>query len=159
HAVSSSNDVEQILSPGGAAEVFLKARKEGKVRYLGFSAHNAEAAIALMDQMPLDSVLFPVNYVNYQQGNFGQQILAHAKKKNVARLALTTMACRPWPKGTTRGARDAYPKCWYEPLSQRAMARDGIRFTLSEDVTAAIPPGDQRLFELAVELAQEFTPL
>lgn len=159
HAVSSINDVDQILSPGGAAEVFLKARKEGKVRYLGFSAHNAEAAIALMDQMPLDSVLFPLNYVNYQQGNFGQQILDHAKKKNVARLALKTMAYRPWPKGTTRSERDAYPKCWYEPLAQRAMARDGIRFTLSEDVTAAIPPGDQRLFELAVELAQEFTPL
>src|SRR5690606_13782422 len=58
HAVSSMDDVEQILGPGGAAELFTKAQKEGKLRYLGFSAHNAEAAIALMDRMPLDSVLF-----------------------------------------------------------------------------------------------------
>ncbi|MDZ7639912.1 MAG: aldo/keto reductase [Bryobacterales bacterium] len=158
HAVSSMADVEQILGPGGAAEVFVKARKEGEARYLGFSAHNAEAAIALMDRMPLDSILFPVNYVNYQQGKFGEQILAHAKQKGLARLALKAMAYRPWPAGLAREQRD-YPKCWYQPLSERDMARDGIRFTLSQDVTAAIPPGDERLFEMAVELAQAFKPL
>lgn len=158
HAVSSMEDVEQILGPSGAAEVFVKARKEGKVRYLGCSAHNAEAAIALMDRMPLDSILFPVNVVNYAQGNFGPQILAHAKRKGVARLALKAMAYRPWPADLPRAQR-AYPKCWYEPASEPAMARNGIRFTLSEDVTAAIPPGDHRLFELAVHYAQEFQPM
>jgi predicted aldo/keto reductase-like oxidoreductase len=158
HAVSSMDDVEQILGPGGAAEVFVKARKEGKVRYLGFSAHNAEAAIALMDRMPLDSILFPVNFVNYAQGNFGPQILAHAKKKGLARLALKAMAYRPWPAGQPREQR-SFPKCWYEPTGEPGMAKSGIRFTLSEDVTAAIPPGDHRLFEMAVEYAQQFQPM
>lgn len=158
HAVSSMEDVEQILGPGGAAEVFVKARKEGKVRYLGFSAHNAEAAIALMDRMPLDSILFPVNFVNYAQGNFGPQILAHAKRNGLARLALKAMAYRPWPDGQSRDQR-AFPKCWYEPTSEPGMAKSGIRFTLSEDVTAAIPPGDHRLFEMAVEYAQQFQPM
>ena len=39
HAVSKMDDVKQILAPGGAAELFVKARREGKVRYLGFSGH------------------------------------------------------------------------------------------------------------------------
>jgi hypothetical protein len=34
-----------------------------------------------------------------------------------------------------------------------------VRFTLSEDVTAAIPPGDVRLFRLAMSLAADFRPL
>ena len=39
HAVSSMEDVDGILAPGGAAETFFAAKKDGKVRHLGFSAH------------------------------------------------------------------------------------------------------------------------
>jgi predicted aldo/keto reductase-like oxidoreductase len=47
HAVGSMEDVDKILAPGGAAETFVAARKEGKVRHLGFSAHHAGAALRL----------------------------------------------------------------------------------------------------------------
>ncbi len=158
HAVSSMKDVEQILSPGGAAELFVRARKEGKVRYLGFSAHNVEAALALLDRFPCDSVLFPVNFVCYAQGNFGPQVLARARQKGVARLALKALAHTNWPKGT-RQEHTAHPKCWYQPVDDRDLAHRALRFTLSEDVTAAIPPGDERLFAMALELAAGFSPL
>jgi len=155
HAVSSMKDVDQILGPGGAAEMFLKARQQGKVRYLGCSAHSAEAALALMDRFQLDSILFPVNFVLYEQGKFGPQILAKAKEKGVARLALKSLAYGKWPEG----ARKTYPKCWYQPVDNRDLASKALRFTLSEDITAAIPPGDERLFEMALSLASEFKPL
>ncbi len=155
HAVQSMKDVEQILGPGGAGELFLKARQEGKIRYLGFSAHNAEAALALMDAYRFDSVLFPVNYVNYAQGNFGPQILAKAKEKGVARLALKAMAHTTWKPGESHD----YPKCWYHPIEDPELARKALRFTLSEDITAAIPPGDARLFQIALEAAPGLKPL
>jgi aryl-alcohol dehydrogenase-like predicted oxidoreductase len=155
HAVSSMKDVEQILAPGGAGELFLKARKEGKIRYLGFSAHNTEAALALMDRFRFDSVLFPVNYVNYAQGNFGPQILARAKEKGIARLALKAMAHTTWKPGEEH----TYPKCWYHPIEDPELARKALRFTLSEDITAAIPPGDERLFRIALEAAPGLQPL
>jgi aryl-alcohol dehydrogenase-like predicted oxidoreductase len=155
HAVSSMKDVEQILGAGGAAETFLKAREQGKVRYLGCSAHSAEAALALMDRFKLDSILFPVNFVLYEQGKFGPQILAKAKEKGVARLALKSLAYTKWPEGTPK----THPKCWYQPVADRGMAAKALRFTLSEDITAAIPPGDEGLFEMALELASEFKPL
>lgn len=156
HAVSSLDEVDRIVAPGGAGEAFLKAREEGKVRFLGASAHNAEAAIALMDRFPLDSVLYPVNYVLYQQGNFGPQILEHAKKKGIARLALKALAHRPWPEGADRSA---WPKCWYEPIGDPAQAEKAVRFTLSEDVTAAVPPGEGKLFWTALDAAERFRPL
>jgi len=155
HAVSSLDDVKQILGPGGAAEAFLKARAQGKARYLGCSAHSAEAALALMEGFQLDSILFPVNFVLYQQGGFGPQIMARAKDKGVARLALKSLAYTKWPEG----AHETYPKCWYQPVEQGDLARRALRFTLSEDVTAAIPPGDERLFQMALEIALEFRPL
>jgi predicted aldo/keto reductase-like oxidoreductase len=155
HAVSSLDDVEKIVAPGGAAETFLKARQEGKVRFLGASVHNAEAAISLMDRFPLESVLFPVNFVLYQEGKFGPQILAHAKKKGIARLALKSMAHTSWPDGN----HDAWRKCWYKPIDNEELAEKAVRFTLSEDITAAIPPGEEKLFWMALDIAGRFRPL
>ena len=119
------------------------------------SAHDAQAAIALMDRFPLDSILFPVNFVLFQEGNFGPQILEHAKKKGVARLALKTLARSPW---TTQN-RAAWPKCWYQPIDDPEIGEKSVRFTLSEDITAAIPPGEEKLFRMALDFAERFRPL
>ena len=35
----------------------------------------------------------------------------------------------------------------------------GLRFTLSHPVTAAIPPGDETLFAMALKIAASFQPL
>ena len=155
HAVSSLDDVKQILGPGGAAETFVKARQEGKVRFLGASLHNAEAAIALMDRFELDSVLFPVNFVLYEEGHFGPQILAHAKKKGIARMALKALAHTTWPSQK----HEPYAKCWYKPLDDPELAEQALRFTLGEDITAAIPPGEEGLYRMALDFATRLKPL
>jgi aryl-alcohol dehydrogenase-like predicted oxidoreductase len=152
HAVSSMEDVDKILAPTGAAETFFAARKEGKALHLGFSAHNAPAALRLMDALQLDSVLFPVNVNAWENGGFGPQILAKAKSKGMARMALKALAFGKWPAGMKESERK-YPKCWYEPIDDREMARQALRFTLNQDVTAAVPPGDERIFDMAMELA------
>ncbi|MCS7061188.1 MAG: aldo/keto reductase [Anaerolineae bacterium] len=155
HAVTTMEELEQIFAPGGAAEVFLKAKQAGKVRFLGASCHSVEAAIALMDRFPLDSILFPINFVNYVRVHFGPQVIEHAQRKGVARLALKAMAHRPWRQGEPH----THPKAWYKPVDDRALARLALRFTLSEDVTAAIPPGDSDHFRFAMDVAADFTPL
>lgn len=156
HAMTSMEDVKKVMGKGGAMETFLEARKEGKVKYLGFSAHSVEAALALMDQFDFDTILYPVNYTTWYTGNFGPQVLARASEKKMGILALKAMAKGPWPEGASR---TQYPKCWYEPLSNKDDARMGLRFTLSHPVTAAIPPGDGNLFKLALELRDNLKPL
>jgi len=156
HAVAKLSDVEEILGPNGAMEAFVAARKAGKVRFLGFSAHSVEAALALMQGFDFDTILCPVNYATWHAGNFGPQILAKAQEKGMGILALKAMAKRPWPHGADRSA---HPKCWYEPFSNPDEAMMALRFTLSHPVTAAIPPGDERLFKMALGLASRFTPL
>jgi predicted aldo/keto reductase-like oxidoreductase len=154
HAVATMADVDKILAPGGAAETFVAARKEGKVRHLGFSAHHSGAAVRLMDALDLDSVLFPVNANAWKNGGFGPAILAKAKSKGMARMALKALAAGRWP---TNADKSKYPKCWYQPIDDRELARLALRFTLNQDITAAVPPGDERIFDLALELAS--TPL
>ena len=152
HAVTSTEDVDKILAPGGAAETFMAARKEGKAQHLGFSAHNAPAALRLMDALELDSVMFPVNVNAWENGGFGPQILEKAKSKGMARMALKALAFGKWP-ATMKESDRKYPKCWYQPIDDREMARLALRFTLNQDITAAVPPGDERIFDLALELA------
>jgi aryl-alcohol dehydrogenase-like predicted oxidoreductase len=155
HAVSDMQDVEEIFSPAGALEAFVEARSRGKIRYIGFSAHSVEAALGMLDRFRFDSILFPINYICYARGNFGPQVVARAKELGVTRLAIKAMAHGPWRKGEKR----KYPNCWYRPIEDREMARQALRFTLSEGVAAAVPPGDERLFRMALELAPELSPL
>ena len=155
HAVTTEEEVAEIFSPGGAAEAFVRAREDGKIRFIGFSAHSVAAALAMMASFDFDSILFPVNFVCYAQGNFGPQVIKQAMKRNVSRIALKALAHSPWRKREVR----TYPKCWYRPVEDRSLARQALRFTLSEGVTAVLPPGDERLFRLTLELAPELTPM
>ena len=155
HAVTKKKDVETILGPGGAMEAFEAAKKAGKVRFLGFSAHSVEAATALLDGFAFDTILFPLNYATWHAGAFGPQVLAKAKEQGMGILCLKAMAKGPWPEGATK----RYAKCWYEPLDTPEDAAMGLRFTLSHPVTAAIPPGDETLFAMALKLAAGFQPL
>ncbi len=155
HAVRKMEDVETILAPGGALETFKEARDEGKIRFLGFSAHSVEAAMALMEAFDFDTILFPFNFATWYAGNFGPQVMEKAKEKEMGILALKAMAWRRWEEGEER----TNEKTWYKPLPTREEAGKGLRFTLSHPVTAAIPPGHEELFSMALGLATEFEPM
>lgn len=156
HAVTEVQDVDILLGPGGAMETFLEAKKEGKIRFIGFSAHSVKAAMALMDRFDFDTILFPFNFTTWHAGNFGPQVLARAQEKKMGILALKAMARGPWPQGADRSK---YPKCWYEPLVSPEDITMGLRFTLSHPITAAIPPGEEELFRIALSVADKIKPL
>lgn len=156
HALTALKDVDTIFEPGGAMETFLEARKEGKIRFIGFSAHSVEAAMAMMDRFDFDTILFPVNFITWHAGNFGPQVLARAQEKGMGILALKAMAKGPWPKDADRSG---YPKCWYEPLVTPEEIRMGFRFTLSHPVTAAVTSGDENLFRTALTIKDKISPL
>ena len=155
HAMKTSEDLEVATGPGGALETFVKARDEGLVRHLGFSAHSAEVAIELMNRFEFDSVLFPVHFTTWFESGFGPQVISEAEKRGVARLALKGAAHHALED---RGIR-VREKCWYAPIEDRDLLKLALRWTLSQPITAAIPPGDPELWQMAVEVAQDFTPI
>ncbi|MGI4788943.1 MAG: aldo/keto reductase [Janthinobacterium lividum] len=157
HAITTEDDIAQAFGPNGAMETFIRAKAEGQIKHLGFSAHSVQAALDAMSQYAFDSLLFPFNYITYEHADFGPQVMEAAQAKGVARLALKGMARGPWQDGD--GRRSEYPKAWYEPLADRTEATQALRYTLSLPITSAIPPGDIRLFRMAMYIADSFTPL
>ena len=122
HAVTTREDVERILGPGGALEAFVAARQAGKTRFLGFSAHSVTAALALIEGFPFDTILFPINFATWHAGNFGPQVLEAASKKQMGILALKAMAHGPWPDGATQDAREVLVRA----ARRRALSRRGL---------------------------------
>jgi aryl-alcohol dehydrogenase-like predicted oxidoreductase len=152
HGVTTLEEVSQIMGSGGAIETFVNAREQGLVKYLGFSAHSEEAAVALMEQFKFDSVLFPFNWVCWYQGNFGPRVMKKAQEKGVALLALKSLA-------KTKGKEQKWSKCWYTPLDTPEEVSLALRFTLSLPVTAAVSPSHTELLWMACDAAIKFNPL
>ena len=155
HGVRAMEDVETIVGPGGALEAFVEARDEGLVRFLGFSAHSEEAALALMDHYEFDTVLFPVNYVIWYQGHFGPAVLDKAQQKGMGILALKALAKRPWPDRENK----KWTKAWYSPVDTYEEARTALRWTLSRPVTACVSPSHAELLWWMIDAEKEITPL
>jgi aryl-alcohol dehydrogenase-like predicted oxidoreductase len=155
HGVTTLDEVREILAPGGAMETLVSARRSGKTRYLGFSAHSTEAALALMDRFDFDSVLFPLNWASWFSAGFGRVVVDKARQKGMGILALKTLAKRAWRDGEEK----PWPKCWYCPVESEEEAGRAVRFTLSLPVTAGVSPGHFELFRWMCDAAESLGPL
>ena len=144
-----------ITGPGGALEAFVQAREAGTIRYIGFSAHSEQAALALLDRFPFDTILYPINWVCWYQGNFGPRVVAKAEEQGIGILGLKALARQKRRSGTER----KWPKCWYEAVDSPEQAALGLRFTLGKPVTAAVSPSHAELLWWQCDAAKDLTPL
>ena len=155
HAVKNLDEVKILTGPDGALEGFVEARKQGLIRYLGFSAHSEEAALALIEQFDFDSVLYPLNFVTWNQGHFGQSVIKAAQKKEMGILALKTLA------KTTRENRHEgnWQKAWYMPVETYDEAKSALHWTLSLPVTSCVSPSHAELLWWMVDAEKEIDTL
>ncbi|MBN2182650.1 MAG: aldo/keto reductase [Sedimentisphaerales bacterium] len=155
HCITRPEEVERALGPGGAMETFLKAKEEGKVRYFGFSAHTSKGAIAALKGFKFDTVMFPINFIDFFQMDFGKTILELAKERGMGVIAIKGMYGGAWPQGAQR-TRDN----WYNALEKDEEINMAMRFTLSQEpVTTAMPPGFLDLFYKAIPVGKSYSKI
>jgi aryl-alcohol dehydrogenase-like predicted oxidoreductase len=147
HAVYNLEDVERIFSPGGAMETYIKAKKNGKIRHIGFSAHSTEAALALIDRYDFDSILFPFNFVSLLKNGYGSYVLEKAIENKMAILGIKSMALTEKQKGDDV----KHPKAWYHPIEDKNLAHKAVKYTLSREVDVIVPPGNINHFRWAID--------
>ena len=153
HAITDvEKDVDAAFADDGVMPWLIEQKKAGRIRHLGFSAHSVSAAMAAMDRYDFDSILWPVNHAAYVRGDFGPKVVERAVDRGASVLALKALAKGKW-SSQDHPDRQRFQKCWYEPLSDPAEAALGLRFTLGQPTTAALPPGEESLWRLAVDVA------
>lgn len=83
-------DFEKIFGEDGAYKALLEAKKEGKIGFIGATAHSVDSLKIMVDTYGdvIDSVMFPYNIVELQ----GHDTLLAAKKKGIGTIAMKPLA-------------------------------------------------------------------
>jgi predicted aldo/keto reductase-like oxidoreductase len=155
HHLVRPSEVEQALGPNGAMEAILKAKEQGKIKYIGYSAHTTKAAIKVMNEFNFDTVMFPINFVEYYTRDFGKDVLALAAKQGAAVLSIKPMSYGTWPKDMQKTR-----EWWYRSVEEPGDVELAMRFALShKPVVSGIPPSFLDLLDKAIEAAKKYKPL
>ncbi len=93
HEVIYENDPDLIFAPGGAAEALLEAKKQGKVRFIGFTGHkDPEIHLKMLSQdFPFDTVQMPLNCFDATFRSFETQVLPEATRRGIAALGMKSL--------------------------------------------------------------------
>ena len=93
HEVIYENDPQLIFRPNGAAEALAEAKKQGKVRMVGFTGHkDPEIHLRMLSSgFPFDTVQMPLNAFDATFRSFEQRVLPEAQKRGLAILGMKSM--------------------------------------------------------------------
>ncbi len=93
HGVAFENDPAEFIRPNGAAEAFVQAKKEGLVRFVGFTGHkDPHLHLAMLATgFPFDSVQMPLNPFDGTFRSFEKQVLPELQRRNIAPLGMKSM--------------------------------------------------------------------
>ena len=96
HEIIRMDDPERVFAPGGAMEAALRAREQGKVRYIGFTGHKSPAIhkhmfeVADQHSFHFDTVQMPLNVMDAHYDSFEQGVLPVAIAHGTAVLGMKT---------------------------------------------------------------------
>ena len=159
HGVDDAKTLDTILGPGGAMEAVLEAREQGLVRFIGITGHNPPSHNKALSRFDFDTVMFPLNRVHAvhpTDWNDYAPLLKTARQKDVGVMAIKSVAKQAWPN---RQANTQNYNTWYEPFNNATEIEKSLWFTLSQDITAAVLPGELSLWPMIIDAAQRFKPL
>jgi predicted aldo/keto reductase-like oxidoreductase len=155
HHLVTPAEVKKALGPGGAMETVLKARDQGKVKYIGFSAHTTKSALEAMRGFKFDSIMFPINFVEYYTRGFGKEVIALANEQGAGLISIKPISWGTWPK---EGQKNR--EWWYRSVEEPKQLELALRFALShKGVATVIPTSFLDLFEKTVQAAKSLRPL
>ena len=145
HGVTFQNDPDLFIRPSGAAEALLKARKEGKVRFLGFTGHkDPELHLAMLDtKFPFDAVQMPLNPFDANFMSFEQKVLPRLNQEGIAPIAMKPIGGHG------------------EPVEKGVFtAEELLRYSMSLPVATTLSGvSEMAILEQNLKIAQDFKPM
>jgi len=146
HGMAFENDPELFIRPNGAAEALAKAKKDGKVRFVGFTGHqNPMVHLGMLKtDFPFDAVQMPLNAFDHGfVRSFERQVLPELNRRGIAVLGMKPL--------NGHG----------EPIKTGALsAEEALRYAMSLPVTTTITGIDSiDVLRQNLGIAQNFKPM
>jgi uncharacterized protein len=100
HQIAQERDWDLVTGPDGAMEAVIKAKEQGKIRYIGVTSHNLAMAVKLVKTGMFSTVQFPFSFI---------EDAARNELHNAAReLGMGILAMKPFAGGMIDNARIAF---------------------------------------------------
>ncbi len=96
HEIIRMEDPDQIFQEDGAMAAFLDAKKQGKLRFIGFTGHKDPLIhlrmlqVADANDFHFDTVQMPINVMDAHYRSFSAQVLPVLVQKKIGPLAMKT---------------------------------------------------------------------
>jgi uncharacterized protein len=122
HQVATHAEADQVLGPNGSLEAFIQAKKQGKVRHIGFTGHH-DPTVHLKLLRGFDgweTIQMPINLVDPHYESFITNVLPVARKQGLGVIAM---------KSNAMGAIAA---------NKVATVEECLRFTLAQDIDTLV---------------------
>ncbi|MFM8552220.1 MAG: aldo/keto reductase [Nitrospiraceae bacterium] len=145
HEVIYEDDPDRHFAPGGAVEALVEAKKQGKVRFIGFTGHKDPSIHLKMlaHDFPFDACQLPLNVFDGTFRSFEQGVLPELTRRGIAPLAMKTLSGNG------------------EPIKQRVIsAEEALRYVLSLPVATVVSGIDSRdVLRQNLGIVRRFVPM
>ena len=145
HEVAYYNDPERHFAPGGVIEALDRAKRDGKVRLVGFTGHKDPALHLKMlgYGYPFDTVQMPLNCFDASFRSFEQQVLPELRRREIAAIGMKSLG----------GEGDMVTK-------KAVTAEEALRYAMSLPVATTVSGIDSmRVLRQNLKVARGFTPM
>jgi predicted aldo/keto reductase-like oxidoreductase len=145
HEVVHDNDPDLHFAKGGVIEALEQAKREGKVRFVGFTGHKDPSIHLKMlsHDYPFDTCQMPLNCFDATFRSFEQRVLPELLSRGIAPLGMKSIC------GTG------------DPARKRVVAAtDALRYAMSLPVAATVSGMDSlRVLKQNLGVARGFVPM
>jgi uncharacterized protein len=145
HECVYHNDPERHFARDGAVEALEQARREGKVRFVGFTGHKDPAIHLemLSHRFPFDTCQLPLNCFDASFRSFEQEVLPQLNERGIAAIGMKSLG------GDARQVK-----------KKAITAEEGLRYAMSLPVATTVSGIDSmRVLNQNVKVADNFEPL
>ena len=145
HECAYYNDPDRHFARGGVIEALDRAKRDGKVRFVGFTGHkDPEIHLRMLSfGYPFDACQLPLNVFDASFRSFEQRVLPELLRQRIAPIGMKSL-------------------CGHgEAVGKRVIsAQDALRYAMSLPVATTVSGIDSmKVLEQNIRVARTFTPL
>ncbi len=145
HEVVYEDDPDRHFVPGGAADALLEAKRQGKVRFIGFTGHKHPKIHLKMlaHDFPFDTCQMPLNVFDGTYRSFEREVLPVLNQHGIAPIGM---------KSLTGNAK---------PIKEGIVTpEEAIRYVLSLPIASLVSGIDSRaVLKQNLDIVRRFTPM
>jgi len=145
HECVYENDPDRHFAGGGVVEALDRAKREGKVRFVGFTGHkNPDIHLRMLSfGYPFDACQMPLNVFDATFRSFEQRVLPEVRRQGIAPIGMKSLC----------GSGDMVKK-------RVVRVEDALRYAMSLPVTTTVSGIDSmRVLKQNLRIAAHFTPM